>query len=150
MEYPAHKAIADTYKTLLEKVGEETFNEEYIWAKANEQVTFAVYNQEDGGRHVYFLAVDWYNAPETIRKAILRIGKNEYTVEMPFGVLIKCVVKGESFAYPKVETAEVLKVEDNTFTAQGVGIVEFVCGKNGEQKTVTVDFTNNPVQTVEM
>ncbi len=149
-EYPAHKAIANIYKTLLEQIGKETFDEEYVWAKADEKVTFVVYNQEDGSRHIYFLAVDWYNDPALIRKATLRIGKNEYGVEMPFGELIKCVVNGESFAYPKSEKAEVLKVEENSFTAQGVGVVEFVCGKNGEQKTIAVDFANAPVQTVEM
>ena len=148
-EYPAHKALANTYKTALENIGLESFNEENVWAKADEKVTFAVYNQEDASKHVYFLAVDWYNNPESMRKATLRIGANEYGVEMPFGVMIKCVVNGESFAYPCSENAEVLEVNENAFKAQGTGKVQFVYGKNGEQKTVELDFANNPVQTVE-
>jgi hypothetical protein len=149
-EYPAHKALADTYKTALENIALESFNEERVWAKADEKVTFAVYNQKDESKHVYFLAVDWYNDPETMRKATLRVGANEYGVEMPFGVMIKCVVNGESFAYPCSENAEVLEVSENSFKAQGTGKVQFVCGKNGTQKTVEIDFTNNFVQTVEI
>lgn len=148
-EYPAHKALAETYKTALENIGLVSFNEEKIWAKADEKITFAVYNQADGAKHIYFLAVDWYNDPNLIRKATLRVGANEYGVEMPFGILIKCVVKGDNFAYPCNEQGEVLEVSEGSFTAQGTGKVQFIFGKNGERKTVELDFASNPVQTVE-
>ena len=58
-------------------------------------------------------------------------------------------MNGESFAYPCSENAEVLEVNGNSFTAQGTGKVQFICGKNGQQKTVIIDFTNELVQTVE-
>lgn len=149
-EYPAHKAIEDTYKEALESIGLESFDEENVWAKTDEKVTFAVYNQEDASKHVYFLAVDWYNEPEKIRKATLRIKTCEYEVKLPFGVMIKCVVNGESFAYPKSESAEVINLTQKSFTVQGKGIVDFVYGKNGQEKNITVDFTNKPVQLIEI
>ena len=101
--------------------------------------------QADGGAHVYFLAMDWYREPGFLRRATLRVGADHYNVDVPFGVMLKCVCNGKSAVWAKSEEGEVLSLGENAAAVQGAGIVTFCVAKNGTVTEKTVDFTVAPV-----
>lgn len=142
--YPAHPAIREIYEKQLAAHMEYATSKEDVWAKTGDDVQFTVFRQEDGSSHVYFLAVDWYRNPAMIRTASLRVKSNEYKVELPFGVMIKAVVRNEVAAFAKSEDGEVLRISDKTVKVQGTGKVDFVIFAGGKSKTVAVDFANSP------
>ncbi len=146
--YPAHGAICERYKAELAELMRKEVAREEIWAEVGDDMEFAVYRQEDGSRHLYFLAVDYFNDPAPLRRGTLRLGKDRYEVALPFGVLAKCVVRGNAAAMAEGEAGEVLSVTEDVIRVQGTGRVPFRLFKNGKTHTVTVDFTQNPTQTI--
>ena len=147
--YPAHEAIKELYREILCKESDALVDQEEIWAEAGDDVEFAVYDTDDGERHIYLLAVDWYRAPELIRRATLRVGAHRYTVELPFGRMIKCVAKGDTAIYPHDEVGEVLSIDDGIARVQGSGKVTFTVCKNGETTMYHIDF-DQPVKEIEL
>jgi hypothetical protein len=121
---------------------------EPAWAETGDDVSFTVYRQADGSTHLYFLAVDWYRPEEQIRTATLRLGQTAYPVSMPFGILVKCVTDGTRAAWATSEEGEVLSVSSDGIRVQGTGKVTFCVAENGRVRTVTVDFSERPVQIV--
>ena len=149
--YPAHPAIRPLYEKMLETAMVTLTDEESAWVdNVGDDVQFTVYDTEDGERHLYLIAVDWYRDPAAIRRASIRVDGNHYDVEMPFGVMIKCVTRDGLLAYPHTEDGEVLAIANSTVRVQGVGKVPFTFAKNGTIQTRVIDFTTNPVQTVEL
>jgi hypothetical protein len=145
-EYPAQDAIRAEYeRTLLSLVREQT-DAERIWMQTGNDVEFAVYDQEDGTRHFYVLAVDWFRDPAALRHATLRLGDTSYDVALPFGVMLKCVTNGQAAAWAECENGEVLSITDRTVTVQGTGKALFRFAKGGAARSLTVDFTTNPIQ----
>jgi len=147
--YPAHKAIKDLYREFLRKEAHKLVSQEEIWAECGDDVEFAVYDTDEGERHIYLLAVDWYRAPELTRKAVIRVGENRYTVELPFGRMIKCVIKGDTLVYPHDEFGEVLSVDQNGARVQGEGRVTFTVCRNGKVTEVELEF-KEPVIDIEI
>ena len=113
--------------------------------EANERVQFAVYNQDDGAKHIYFLAVDWYKEPSYLRASTLRIFDKTYTVEFPFGVMYKCVINDGIGAYCHSEDGEVLSVSKERIRVQGTGKQNFSILQNGEVKIAEIDFSAKSV-----
>ena len=146
-EYPSAPAIRSLYEETMKEIFREATDKEAVWAETGDDVEFALYKQKDRSSHVYFLAVDWYRSPEPVRKAILRIGEIKYTVDVPFGVMLKCVVNGDVAVWSETEDGEVISVDGNTATVQGTGKVTFRIAKDGTQSTRTVDFSEKNVQT---
>lgn len=149
--YPAHPAIRSLYEKMLSTAMVALTDEEPVWVEdvAND-VQFTVYDTENGERHLYLIAADWYRDPAVIRRATIRVGEHRYGVELPFGVMIKCVTRGNALAYPHTEDGEVLSIDGDTVRVQGVGRVTFTLAKDGTQKTIEIDFSKSPVQTVKM
>jgi hypothetical protein len=147
-EYPSAKAIRGLYEAAICRILQEETAKEAVWAKGTDNVEFAVYTQDDGSRHVYFLATDWYTDPTALRCASLRVGTCRYTVSLPFGVLIKAVSDGETAAWPQSEEGEVLSVSEGKATVQGSGTVRFCLARNGNLTEVDVDFAEGSVQTL--
>ena len=145
--YPAHPAIRSQYEAMLRTAMTHLTEAEPVWVEdAGENVQFTVYDTEDGERHLYLLAVDWYRDPTLIRRATVRVGEDRYGVELPFGVMIKCVSCGNILAYPHTEDGEVLSIKGSAVRVQGIGRVTFTLASNGSRREVVVDFTSNPVQ----
>ena len=140
LAFPAHKAIRPLYEQLLAQMTAAVTAAEPVWVQTDDLVEFAVYDAENGERHVYLLAVDWYNDPDALRRATVRVGDDRYAVALPFGCMIKGVAKDGTFAYPHSEDGEVLAVGD-TVTVQGCGTVTFTVCRGGEAKDVTITFT---------
>ena len=139
-EYPAHSAIRALYENEIKRICKETVDKEYVWAETGDDVEFAVYEQENGSRHIYFLAVDWYRQPDFDRSATLRLGGVRYSIPVPFGVMLKCVCNKDVAVIAESEDGEVISVRDGIATLQGEGVVSFRICKDGEQRVETVDF----------
>lgn len=148
--YPAHPAIKELYEKILKEMQAQAVANESVWLKTDDTVQFAIYNQEDGTKHAYILAVDWYREPTYKRVCSLLINDTEYKVEIPFGVMYKCVINGNVGAYCNGEQGEVLSVVDGRIYVQGVGVQEFTVLKNGETMTVMVDFTRDTCVEIEI
>ena len=148
--YPAHPAIRPLYESALSGTMQALCKNESVWASTGDDVEFAVYQQEDGSCHVYFLAVDWYRNPDTLRQAELRIGADRYTVSMPFGTMIKCVAANGIGAWPHTEEGEVLSVNSREVTVQGVGTITFSVAANGTVQKKEIDFSKHPIQTISL
>ncbi|MBR5314681.1 MAG: hypothetical protein IKU45_04655 [Clostridia bacterium] len=146
--YPAEEAIRPLYEAEMKRVIEEETAKEPIWAKGNDCVEFAVYNQKDESKHIYFLATDWYRDPEYLREAKLFANDFEYTVTLPFGVLIKAVSNGKVSVWAESEDGEVMSVSDKEITVQGTGKVSFVIARDGKMSKETIDFADASVKTI--
>lgn len=146
--YPANPAIRPLYESALSGTMQALCQNEAVWASTGDDVAFTVYQQEDGSRHIYFLAVDWYKDPDNLRQAELRISENRYPVSMPFGTMIKCVSANGIGVWPHTEDGEVLSVSAHEITVQGVGTVPFSIAANGIVQERTIDFTKQPIQTI--
>ena len=107
-------------------------------------VQAVVYDQPDGSQAVYFIAVDWWNAPENIRKAQLRINGSHYEVSLPFGVMKKALAKDGTAILCQSESADVLRFTDTGAVVQGEGVEEFLIFQNGKTTCVSVDFADIP------
>lgn len=147
-DYPSKEAIRADYERVLAEQIKQATQKEAVWAETGEDVEFAVYEQENGAKHAYFLAVDWYRDPDVLRHATLRIGGQRYDVSMPFGTMIKCVVQNGTAAWAESEDGEVLCVGDESMTVQGMGEVDFCIFQSGACTRVTVDFSESPIQTL--
>lgn len=148
LAYPAHPAIRAVYESQLSALMQEQVASEPCWTETGDDVGSAVYEQADGSRHLYLMAVDWFRPEEKLRQANVRVGEHRYTVSMPFGVLVKCVVKGDQAAWPHSEEGEVLSIEHGAARVQGCGKVTFTLAEGGSTREVTVDFDTAPVQTL--
>lgn len=149
-EYPACDAIKSLYEEELRRTMYELIAKERVWAKTGDDVEFAVYEREDGLTEVYFLAVDWYREASLLRKAILRVGDYEYSLALPFGVMLKCVVCGNTAVYATSECGEILSLNEKSMRVQGCGDVEFVVLQNGKVYNKTVNFENEIIQEVSL
>lgn len=139
--YPAHPAIQGLYENILKEMQAQAVANESVWMATDESVQFAVYNQEDGAKHVYILAVDWYREPSYLRTCSLRIADKTYSIQIPFGVMYKCVIQNNVGAYCHSERGEVLAVTDQYIRVQGIGRQTFSLLKDGIEKTIEIDFS---------
>ncbi len=149
LAYPAHPAIRPLYEAKLRAMMEAEIAKEPTWPETGDDMGSAVYDQSDGSRHVYFLAVDWYRPEAVLRRAYLREDGYRYPVELPFGIMTKCVVKEGYAAWPHGEDGEVLRIVNGTAWVQGTGTVAFTLARGGESRSVTVDFSGNAVQEIQ-
>ena len=73
------------------------------------------------------------------------MGDNVYTIELPFGVMYKLVVKDGIGAYCHSEQGEVLSVSEHCIRVQGIGKQTFSILQEGKVKTVEIDFSVNSI-----
>ncbi len=142
--YPAHSAISDLYKKELSVIMRSASESEPVWAECAPGTQFAIYDRGEE-RDVYFLAADWYRAPDLIREATLRIGDNRHTVSFPFGTMIKAAVSQKFAAYPHSEDAEVISVKNGVAKLQGTGRVKFTFINGAQSREEEIDFTAKSV-----
>jgi len=147
-EYPAHEAIKELYGAELERLFAEADAKEAVWAEVSDDVEFAVYEQKDGSRHIYLLAVDWYRAPDLDRHAVLRLKDARYDVAVPFGVMLKCVCGEDSAMWAQSEDGEVLSLTETEAKVQGTGMIRFTLAKGGKLTDYDVDFADSGVVTL--
>lgn len=150
LEYAGNPAIYDAVKEFIADISQKSFSEERIWARGDDVVQFAVYGQADGSKHIYFLAIDWFDASAPTHTAMLRIGECEYPVEVRYGTMIKAVAKDEVAAWFDSEECDVLSICDNRIKVQGVGKGTLFIAKDGERKCLDVDFLEDSVRYIKI
>lgn len=149
-DYAGNPAVAQAMEQVLSQLTETVLAKEPVYARGNESVQFAAYRQENGDTHLYFLATDWYNFDAAPRTAQLVLNGTTYAVDVPFGQLVKAVSDGTVAIWPQQDDGEVLAVTPAAARVQGVGVIPFVIAKDGTTRTVTVDFTADPIQTLSL
>ena len=150
LEYAGNPAIYEAVKDFVASISKESFADEKVWAKGDENVQFAVYQQEDGSKHFYFLAIDWFDANEPIHTAKIILNNCEYPIDVRYGTMIKAVVSDNVAAWFDCEECDVLKVCKNAVKVQGIGNGRLFVAKNGEIKVIDVDFSEKSLFTVEI
>lgn len=147
-EYPGHAAVRPVYERLIAMLSDELNGQEEAFVRCGDDVQFALYDQPDGSRHIYLLAVDWFRDPEGMRKARLIVSGQEIPVEVPFGCMLKIVVKDGVAAWATDEVAEVLSVQLERVSVQGAGVHTFCIAQGGQVYEKKVDFAHQAVQDV--
>ena len=146
--YPGKETILPIYSALVIEEAELVLAKEEIRVNCGTNVQYTVYRHENGVRHYYFTALDWYRDAEELRRAELSFGGNAYALAFPFGSLVKVVTNAKRAVWPKDPAAEVLEITDTHFKVQGVGMQTFLVAENGNVRECTVDLTASPVATV--
>lgn len=149
-EYAGNEGVSAVYESILASLVPDCLASEGVYGRGNREVQFAAYAQEDGQRHIYFIAADWYNAPEEERRGELVMDKCSYPVSVPFGQLVKVVSDGTTAVWPVFDEHEVLSVNGCEAKVQGIGTAEFMVASKGEMRKISVDFTEETVQTVKV
>ncbi len=148
--YPAHKLIRKLYENELREHALYAASSLPVWARTGDDTEFALYEREGGQYDIYFLAVDWYRAPEKIRCAKLILNGKEFDVKLPFGTMIKACINGNCGAFPHSEDAEVISVINGKAKVQGTGRVTFTLIKDGKARKLEVDLSLSPVLEIEL
>ena len=148
-EYAGNPAIYSLVRDFVAELAYSQFASEKVWAEGEDDVQFVVYEQENGDRHIYFLATDWFNADAPCHRAALRIGKHKYEFDISYGTMIKAVVSGDVGAWFDSEECDVLSVSDGKIEVQGIGQGRLFVAKAGSVTEKTIDFSSNVVQTIE-
>lgn len=146
-EYAGCTAVADAYRTLLERITPAVLCGERVYAQGDGGVQFSVYKNPDGSTNVYFIATDWHN-DDPSGVGTLCLGDERYSINVPYGQLIKVAATDTHALYPVDDKNEVVAIGRDTARVQGVGKSELVLLKNGAERRITVDFTQNSVQTI--
>lgn len=111
---------------------------------------FAVYKQNDGSRHIYLLAVDWYNDPNKTRHAKFLFGTKKYAIDIKFGEMLKIVINDNIAAWTNDDTADVLEICDDFVKLQGIGSTKLCMVKNGNLLEKNIDFSDNAIKIINL
>ena len=148
-EYAGAPAVDAAYRDVLDIVTPKALADEYVYAEGNDNVQFTVFNNPDGSKNVYFIATDWHkDDPSGV--GTLVVGHDKYNVDVPYGQLIKTAVFGDTAVYPLDDSAEVVSIDCDRVTVQGIGKTDFVLCRDGKKKTVSVDFSDASVKTFKL
>ncbi len=146
--YPGNETVLPIYENLVKEESAKVLSSEPIKVSCDVDVQYTVYTQDNGTRHYYFTALDWYKEPDRLRTAEITFDGNSYPVNFVFGELVKVVTDGKRAVWPKDYTSEVIEITDTYFKAQGVGVQKFLVATNGSIKEYELDFTNESTLTV--
>ncbi len=148
LEYAGNSALIATVKNFIGELSEKCFSNEKIWARGDDTVQFAVYGQEDGSKHIYFLSIDWFDASAPTHTAALRIDEYEYPVEVRYGTMIKAVAIDKIAAWFDSEECDVLEINSDGIKVQGVGNGTLNIAENGSITRLETDFSDASVKVI--
>ncbi len=147
-QYPSHDGVKPLYDAIIAEVSDSINASEPSIIICGEDVGYTVYEQADGSRHFYVLAVDWYKVPELKRHANLRVGRDKYDIDVPFGSMLKIVVKDNIAVWSEDESVEILLITANIITLQGYGKTKINIAHGGKVALREIDFTSKPLQAI--
>lgn len=146
LQTPEHSAVKPLYKAIISEVSDNLSAEEKIYISADKEIAFTVYNQQDSARHLYLLALNNLKS----HRAVLKLSKEKYNIDVPFGVMLKIVAKDSLAVWSEDENVEVLLITSNVVTLQGYGKTKIKYAKNGEISEREIDFTHKPIQAIQI
>ena len=150
LEYPGNEAVSDLYAETVKKLSEAAVADEGVWVECDGGVEFSVYDDGDGTRYVYLLAVDVHNDPSVPRKAFLRVGEHRYSIDVTFGRLIKVAVKNGAAVWADGENAEIDGFYDGGVCVVGRDRVGLFVASDGCVRAHTLDLSKKSVLTVKI
>ena len=148
--YPGNDNVFDLYKEVVETASKAVLAKEPVVVECGDDIEYTIFKQQDGTRHYYFTAVDWYNDSEEKRSAKVSFDGNTYEIAMCFGDMLKLVTDGKVAVLPENDSCEVVELNENSITLQGFGKQNVYVFKNGAKETVTVDFADKSVVSVNL
>ena len=119
--YPGNKAVYPIYESIIKSESNKILAGEEERIECNEDVQYTIFNQNDGTKHIYFTAVDWYNSSEEERCAKLITADSEYIIKIPFGTIVKLVTDGKTAVWPENDFSEIISINGDSFNCQGEG-----------------------------
>ena len=146
--YPGNDAVFEIYKSALENEVHDILEKEPIKVFCKEDVQYTVFLQNDGLRHYYFTAVDWFNDNDDVRSAQIAFDGHSYPVSFAFGELVKLITDGKRAVWPQSDALEILELSDTYFKVQGANTEKVFVASDGEIKEYTIDLTDNPITTI--
>ena len=147
-EYAGNEAVRAAYERLFDRLVPPQIAKEPVYGEGDTDVQFTVFEQEDGSRHLYFIATDWYNDPAAPRKGTLLLNGKRYAVDVPFGQLVKIVARDGVAVWPEADCNEVLSIENGIARVQGVGRSVFHIAAQGAVRDAAVDFNDQAVREI--
>lgn len=148
-EYADNPAVDRAYRTALEIATADCVAKQDIFAVGDNRVQFSIYENADGTKNIYFISTDWYSdCRDGIGTVVLN--GNRYSIPVPFGSIVKVCATKNTAVFPLCDENEVITLTDNSVTVQGKGMAQFTVCKNGKNKTIIVDFTDNAVKTIDI
>ena len=146
-EYAGSEGVMAACREVIGRLTAECLEKEAVYAKGDRNVQFTVFQKEDGGREIYFIATDWHK-PDPDGVGTLLLGDRSYEIPVPWGQLVKVLAFGDAALYPVRDENEVISFDGSTARVQGTGVAEFVLLKDGAARKVEVDFTDTPVREI--
>ena len=147
-EYAGNEAVHAACQRLFDQIVPPQIAQEAIYGKGDKNVQFTVFEQEDGSRHLYFIATDWYDDPAMPHEGTLLMNGKRYAVDVPFGRLVKIVARDDTAVWPGKDCDEVLSIENGTARVQGIGRAVFHIATQGSIRDITVDFEEQAVREI--
>ena len=138
--YPYNSAIKDTYEDTVKALNFALIKEEKAWIECGNDVEFTIYDQDNGTRDIYVLAVDWYNDPAIKRSFTLVVDGYKYELCIPFGVMMKISVKDGKAVFAYSEDAEIVFKSSDIAAVQGLGDMTVNVAKEGIITTHELSF----------
>jgi hypothetical protein len=153
--YPAESALAPVYTAILRDLAGIILEDEIERGliRCGEDVQYAIYQQDDGSRHLYVLAVDtWYRRDGLARNAVLHLKGYTCPLEVASNMLLKVTIVGEIAAWLTDDVGEIISLEARGNSAhavvQGYGTSEMMVFWRGRLQRVQLDFSREALQTV--
>ena len=148
--YPGHKAVFGIYENLIHIYSDLVLKNQECTIECDVDIQYTMFKQDDGSMHYYFTAVDWYNENDKLRTAVFNTADGSYLLKLPFGKLLKLVYKDKYLIWSENEFAEVIKINRNSFIAQGYGMEKFYVAKNNSICEYIVDFSKDATVETEL
>lgn len=144
-EYPAELSVRPVYERLILECVDRSNQAEKSFISCDNDVQFTIYDQPDGSRNIYVMAVDWYNPSTAYRKAVLRLMNTSTELNIPPGVLLKIAVNGSIAVWSEDESVEILSCSTEDICVEGYGRQILHIVRNGLHETRMVDFVKTPL-----
>ncbi|MBR5517945.1 MAG: hypothetical protein IKV86_02855 [Clostridia bacterium] len=148
--YPGNDNVFDLYKEVVADASKAVLAKEPVVVECGDDIEYTIFKQDDGTRHYYFTAVDWYNDSTEKRCAKVIFDGNTYEVSMNFGDMLKVVCNGKVAVLPENDSCEVVDLNADSVTVQGFGKQNIYVLRNGVKETVSVDFADKSVVRIDI
>lgn len=142
-KYPANPEVNHLYRQAIANYRDQIQDQQKIKVECGNNMQYMVYQDQDIS-DIYLLAVDWY-AQQYDR--IVKI--NTVEVAVPFGTMIKVVMRGDVMAYTDCENAVVSDIEGNRITVCGHGQCNVIVVKDSQVSHRRIEFTDDSTVTIE-
>ncbi len=146
LRYPGNPEIMPLYKQLIIKLNNEVHEKDFANVLCGEDVQFTRYIQDDGSMHIYITPVDWYNSPDSTRRATLKVGEELYDLKLTFGEITKITVKDSVAVWCADSDFDVVSV--NPVKVQGEGETTVFIAKGGKVEQIKIKIGKEPVKTI--